>query len=349
MKEDGSFSYTSDSDYTGEDSFTYKVNDGTEDSADSAVVTITVKKSNTPPQAVDDAYTAVSGNLLEIAAPGILENDSDADADALTAVLVNDVSHGVLSMKEDGSFSYTSDSDYTGEDSFTYKVNDGTEDSADSKVSIVVKYPAVTIGMSVNIKINEIVGIPSGDTFEKPAKILGEVDGKKLSLNKSKENPFNQSEVTGVWKKKVLLYDKKAVKSGYAKNINGSKQEKQIPLFVKGKTTKTGKIDNPTERKVRLVPPQIVKVSASNGTISAEGSFFGSKCPKVALEPTAGGKLIKCKADKKSYFFNKNTGASKLNATYKTEKVQPGTYNVIIDNKIGIGVNKTNKIPTLNM
>ncbi len=49
--------------------------------------------------------------------------------DPLKAVLVTNVSHGVLVINADGSFTYTPAANFNGTDSFTYKVNDGLADS----------------------------------------------------------------------------------------------------------------------------------------------------------------------------------------------------------------------------
>jgi VCBS repeat-containing protein len=69
----------------------------------------------------------------------VLANDTDADGDSLTAVLVAGPSHGTLTLNADGSYSYKPDADYHGPDSFTYKANDGTADSgSNAKVSIDV-------------------------------------------------------------------------------------------------------------------------------------------------------------------------------------------------------------------
>ncbi len=70
--------------------------------------------------------TAVSGNVVM----------TDVDGNALTASVVNGPAHGTLSFNSDGSFSYTPDADYNGNDSFTYKVNDGTADSAIQTINI---------------------------------------------------------------------------------------------------------------------------------------------------------------------------------------------------------------------
>ena len=49
----------------------------------------TILHVNTAPLAEDDSYSAIEGIHLSIAAPGVLGNDTDADADALTAILVS--------------------------------------------------------------------------------------------------------------------------------------------------------------------------------------------------------------------------------------------------------------------
>ena len=54
LNNDGSFTYTPTPGYSSPDSFTYLANDGTEDSAVVATVSLTVTATNTPPVANDD-------------------------------------------------------------------------------------------------------------------------------------------------------------------------------------------------------------------------------------------------------------------------------------------------------
>src|SRR5205823_4129027 len=75
---------------------------------------------------------------LNVAAPGVLSNDTDIDSPTLIAVLVSVPSHGALSFNTDGSFLYTPAADYNGPDSFTYKANDGQADSAPVTVSLTI-------------------------------------------------------------------------------------------------------------------------------------------------------------------------------------------------------------------
>jgi len=138
VNEDGSFTYTPDAHFNGSDSFTYRASDGAAQSSP-ATVTITVNPMNDAPVAVNDNYSTDEDTPLDVDAPGVLGNDIDVDGDVLSAVLVDDVSSGTLTLNADGSFTYTPNANYNGMDSFTYKANDGTDDS-----NVV----AVTIGVS---------------------------------------------------------------------------------------------------------------------------------------------------------------------------------------------------------
>ena len=101
-------------------------------------VTITVTPVNDAPVAVGNSYTTSAGTALTLAAPGVLQNDADIDGDTLTAVLVGSPSHGTLTLNANGSFTYTPAAGFSGNDTFTYKANDGQADSSVATVSIAV-------------------------------------------------------------------------------------------------------------------------------------------------------------------------------------------------------------------
>ncbi|MCU0785444.1 MAG: Ig-like domain-containing protein, partial [Verrucomicrobia bacterium] len=126
--------------------FDYTISDGT-DSA-TASVTVTVTPVNDAPVANNDTYTTPEDVMLTVSivgllsngtpSAGILANDTDADGDALTALLVSNVSHGSLALNPDGSFTYTPISNYFGSDSFTYRAYDGSATSAVATVSLTI-------------------------------------------------------------------------------------------------------------------------------------------------------------------------------------------------------------------
>ncbi|HMA10451.1 MAG TPA: Ig-like domain-containing protein, partial [Steroidobacteraceae bacterium] len=99
---------------------------------------VTVATPNQAPAASNDAYSMASGTTLGVAAPGVLGNDSDADANPLTAVLMSSTANGGLTFNGDGSFSYAPNAGFAGTDSFAYRAFDGALYSSSATVSITV-------------------------------------------------------------------------------------------------------------------------------------------------------------------------------------------------------------------
>jgi alpha-tubulin suppressor-like RCC1 family protein/uncharacterized protein YkwD/thiol-disulfide isomerase/thioredoxin/plastocyanin/uncharacterized membrane protein YphA (DoxX/SURF4 family) len=95
-------------------------------------------EANTPPQAADDFYEIAEGITLNISAPGVLVNDTDADSDNLTAILVATTSNGTLTLYASGSFTYEPAAGFFGSDNFTYQASDGKVDSNIATVTITV-------------------------------------------------------------------------------------------------------------------------------------------------------------------------------------------------------------------
>jgi hypothetical protein len=99
---------------------------------------VAVAAPNTAPTAADDAWSTMSGATLDVAAPGVLGNDSDADSDPLTAVLASAPASGSLTLDAGGGFSYTPDAGFSGSDSFAYRAFDGVLHGNLATVSITV-------------------------------------------------------------------------------------------------------------------------------------------------------------------------------------------------------------------
>jgi VCBS repeat-containing protein len=165
LNPDGSFTYQPDAGYFGQDSFTYRAYDGV-GASNAALVRIVVTGVNRAPVAVDDSYQVLPGATLTVnAAQGVLANDSDPNGDALTAVLVGGVSHGTLSLNPDGSFTYTPQAGFEGEDGFTYQASDGELLSNTASVTITVSDagdPAVVVWLPLDEGSGTVAGDISG-------------------------------------------------------------------------------------------------------------------------------------------------------------------------------------------
>ncbi|MFG1481679.1 tandem-95 repeat protein [Halobacteriovorax sp. HFRX-2_2] len=129
--------YTPNSNYFGTDSFTYKTNDGTADSAGITTVTITVNSINDTPTI--PATQAVATNE-DTPITFDLNLGSDIDGDTLTYHIATTPSNGGISCTGGTSRSctYTPNLNFNGTDTFTYYVNDGTINSSTSAVTITV-------------------------------------------------------------------------------------------------------------------------------------------------------------------------------------------------------------------
>ena len=131
------FNYAPNRNFVGDDFLQFVANDGKSDS-DPATVLFVVQASNEAPVGVADAYATDEDTVLNVAASGVLSNDTDADGDALSAVLVSAPAHGTLNLNANGGFVYAPNLDYNGSDSFTYRASDGALQSEPVTVSIAI-------------------------------------------------------------------------------------------------------------------------------------------------------------------------------------------------------------------
>jgi hypothetical protein len=178
---DGSFEYEPATDFNGQDSFHYIVNNGVDSLP--ATVIIDVAAVNDPPVAMSETYTMAEDGILGVPAPGILGNDSDVDNDQLTAILLSRPSRArpgpcpsapsepdCFVLINNGSFHYEPDVNFNGVDSFTYEVSDGTATSGPVSVTI-----AVTPQNDAPLALN--------DTFilKSPSEIVTDGEGRPLT------------------------------------------------------------------------------------------------------------------------------------------------------------------------
>src|SRR6185295_9271562 len=141
-----------------------------QDGLDGGDGVVTVNNNNQAAVASNDVYGVTLRQSISdpgstfVNPGGVLANDSDADFNALTAVLVGSgPTHGTLNFfNADGSFSYTPAVGYVGADSFTYKVNDGFVDSNVATVNL-------TVGSRLSIPTN--LGAVPGGTVVVPVNI----------------------------------------------------------------------------------------------------------------------------------------------------------------------------------
>jgi hypothetical protein len=131
-------SYTPNQNFSGTDSFTFKVSDK---AADSAVATISIKVEsvNDTPSAKDDNVSTRED--VPISVIDVLTNDNDSDGDSLNIIAITQGKNGSVGVNTDSTLNYTPKPNFNGSDSFTYTVSDGKGGS--SKATVYVKVEAV--------------------------------------------------------------------------------------------------------------------------------------------------------------------------------------------------------------
>jgi hypothetical protein len=103
---------------------------------------------NDAPTAAADSYNADEDKQLVVAAPGVLANDTDLDGQALSAMLVSGPANGTLTLSGNGSFTYTPNLHFSGNDAFSYRATDGLGTSDAVSVAITVK-PRMTVLLDI--------------------------------------------------------------------------------------------------------------------------------------------------------------------------------------------------------
>jgi gliding motility-associated-like protein len=143
INDDGSYTYLPNAGYEGNDSFTYEICDDALDfMCASATVYIVVAENefgeNGAPIALDDIFVLeLNGNVQG----NVLNNDSDPEGDDVqlnTTPLLAPL-YGFVNLNENGTFTYTPDPGFTGEDHFVYELCDGDEACASANVRLIVQ------------------------------------------------------------------------------------------------------------------------------------------------------------------------------------------------------------------
>jgi hypothetical protein len=154
------FTYTPAANFHGSDSFTFRVNDGSNNS-NTSTVSITINPVNDVPVAASQSVTTNSNTAVSITLAG-------TDVETAPAELIFEItaapSHGTLSGSGAG-LSYTPVLNYSGPDSFKFTVRDtgdgsaGPATSAEATVSITVNDTvAPTITAPANVTVNTGAG-----------------------------------------------------------------------------------------------------------------------------------------------------------------------------------------------
>jgi hypothetical protein len=142
---------------------------------------------NNPPTAANDSRTTPFGAVVNVAAPGVLANDSDPDGQPLTAQLVSSAAHGTVTLNGNGSFVYLPSAGFSGGDTFTYRAFDGAQFSNVATVAITVganQAPVFSVVPSDRTLFHAGTGTASGPL----AFTVSDPDGSGLAVSATSSN-----------------------------------------------------------------------------------------------------------------------------------------------------------------
>ncbi|MBU0595009.1 MAG: retention module-containing protein, partial [Gammaproteobacteria bacterium] len=149
VRPDGSFVYTPNANYNGQDGFSYRITDANGD-VSTATVTIDVASVNDEPLARNDLGSMKQDTPLSFSAGTLLGNDSDPDGDALTITSADGGVHGQVVLNGDGSITFIPEAGYYGPASFNYSITDGHGGTSTATVNLTVDQTSKTTPPVVN-------------------------------------------------------------------------------------------------------------------------------------------------------------------------------------------------------
>ncbi|MDW8419307.1 MAG: Ig-like domain-containing protein [Chitinophagales bacterium] len=137
IQPNGNYTYTPNPGFTGTDVFTYVVCNGIY--CDTVPVTITVTPGNPSANDAPVANNDQSTTLMNTAVSGqALNNDFDIDGDLLSTIKITNPVNGSVVMNPNGTYTYTPNAGFFGEDSFMYVACDPNGACDTAKVYITV-------------------------------------------------------------------------------------------------------------------------------------------------------------------------------------------------------------------
>jgi endonuclease I len=150
LENDGSIKYIPNNGFAGEDSFTYTLCDDDEEAnCSTATVTITVEDEGTPVANADVVSMAAGETELTIST--VLSNDNLIDDAEL--VSAQNADHGSVVLNSDGTITYTAETGFVGDATFTYTLCDDDAEPACFTAEVTVKI-VETISFNIPSELN---------------------------------------------------------------------------------------------------------------------------------------------------------------------------------------------------
>lgn len=187
---DGTVTYTPNDGFTGTDTISYTITDGT--TTDTATITYTVTDDpeppvdNVPPTAFDDSAETDSGTTVTIT-PLVNDDDPDGDNALLSVSSITPPANGTAVLNGDGTVDYTPAAGFVGTDTFTYQLADPDGGSDTGVITVTVaepNAPPVAVADTAETDVGDpvVIDVLANDS---------DPDGDPLSLDSIATGPAN--------------------------------------------------------------------------------------------------------------------------------------------------------------
>ncbi|WP_129366903.1 Ig-like domain-containing protein, partial [Lutibacter sp. HS1-25] len=179
LKADGSYVYTPQTNFTGEDTFIYTLTNGT--STDSAKLVVNViNNNNSAPVALNDAIT-LPVNASWTSKISLMQNDYDPDGDEISVIPGTFPTNqgGSLTVSSDGLYTYVPKTNFIGEDTVDYTITDGSLTST-AKLIVTLKGPN-----NAPVAVNDFITVPENTSWISTISLMDndyDPDGDEISV-----------------------------------------------------------------------------------------------------------------------------------------------------------------------
>lgn len=209
------------------------------------------------PVAMSDAYNIDMNDTeaLNIAAPGVLGNDSFVESSTLTASLIKGCESGQLQFNADGSFTYTPDAGFNRTDSFTYMFNDGTNGSNVATAYIDVTADGAELDLTLTADTCPM------KTNTQTLEVSGAVT---VSLHNNGEKKFTGSHG-------ILVFEDRDADGEYDSNVDKALGTKTFQGSIEGNSV--AEVDVPVSDTVKFIGSPVYVYGSS-----VPATYCGKEC-----------------------------------------------------------------------
>jgi hypothetical protein len=281
--------YTPSTNYNGVDSFTFKVNDGSSDSA-IASVNLTISSVNDAPTASPETLDSINRASVVIQLKA-----NDIDSSALTYYIVRGPALGSLSGQAPN-LVYTPRTNVLGNDSFTFVANDGNVDSEPAVVTIRVSGTATIpvalvqsvateedIPVAIMLKGTDSSGLPLTYVVDMPP-ASGTLSGTAPDLVYTPKPGFNGSDTIGFRVFNGARYSSSAL----VQIIIDASQRVSLKLVAPAKDAKQFELDVRAGNGVKVSVDSSTDLNQWSEVVSTAGNGNSVSVPvKVPIDSSA--------------------------------------------------------------